>query len=413
MLDAVIIGAGPAGAATAARLAARGRQVVVLEKERFPRFHIGESLLPCSAPLLEELGVTAQMNERFLVKHAAEFVTSDGSLERRYPFAEGLVDHPGSAWEVERAEFDALLVDAAEKAGAEVRQQTEVKNVEFDAQAVTVTCRGQAGEQRLSARVVVDATGQTSLLGGRRGLREMDANLKNVAVFAHYDGAQRRSGDREGDITIVLDPDGWWWLIPLRGGRTSVGFVAPKRALRGRKPDEAFLLERIESTPVLAERLKGATRVAAVNTVSDYSFTCRRFAGDRFLLVGDAAAFLDPVFSTGVHLGLRGAFAAAEAIDGALERGKFSAREFRDYEKFVDRAVSSYRGFVRGFYTPEFVELLMNPNDWLELRRAVTSLLAGAGIDRPEIAWRIGVFRTLARVNRHVELVPRISARRD
>lgn len=409
MHDVIVIGGGPAGAATAERLARRGRDVVVLEKEHFPRFHVGESLLPCSVPLLTELGVTEQMNERFLPKHAAQFVTADGSLQRRYPFAEGLVEHPASAWEVDRASFDALILEAAERAGARVEQGMEVRAVDFDRDGVTITCRGG---RHFRAQVVVDASGQTALLGARLGLRRMDAELKNVALFAHFEGARRESGDREGDITIVLDPAGWWWVIPLRGDRTSVGFVAPRRAFGGRKPDEAFYTQRIEATPVLAERLRGAKRVAPVGSVSDYSFACKRVAGDRFLLVGDAAAFLDPIFSTGIHLGIAGGFHAARAIDAALHDRSFGARRFADYERWVQRAFGAYRGFVRGFYTPEFVELLMNPNDWLELRRAVTSLLAGAGVDRPEVAWRIGVFRGLARVNRHVGLVPRISARR-
>jgi flavin-dependent dehydrogenase len=211
---------------------------------------------------------------------------------------------------------------------------------------------------------------------------------------------------------VVLVPEGWWWVIPLRGDRTSVGLVAPSRVLDGRKPDEAYFLECIERTPYLAERLRPARRVAPVRTISDWSYTSQRFAGDRWLLVGDAAAFVDPVFSTGVYLGMLGAFRAAETAEQALRKGRFSRRDHASYEQFVTRSVSVYREFVRGFYDPAFVEVLLHPSDWMGLRAAVTSLLAGHGAGRSDVLWRVGLFRLLARINRRVELVPRLSERR-
>ncbi|HEY3235705.1 MAG TPA: tryptophan 7-halogenase, partial [Polyangiaceae bacterium] len=245
------------------------------------------------------------------------------------------------------------------------------------------------------------------------GMKEMDPYLKNFAVFSHYQGAERHSGEREGDIAVVLVPEGWWWVIPLAKDRTSVGLVAPKRALGGRKPDEAYFLEKIENTPYLKKRFGGATRVAPVRTVSDYSFVCRRLCGDRWLLVGDAAAFIDPVFSTGVYLGMQGAFHAAEAISSALARRSFGRRSFAAYERWLSRAVGVYRDFVKGFYSPEFAEALMHPSDRLQLRQAVTSLLAGRGVGCFEVTWRVWVFKTLARANRRLNLMPRLPGRRE
>jgi geranylgeranyl reductase family protein len=413
--DVIVVGGGPAGAAVATRLAQRGRRVVLLEKERFPRFHIGESMLPCSMPLIEALGAMPRLQAaEFLPKYAAEFVTADGSLKRRYAFADGLVQGPGSAYEVDRSEFDQLLLDNAVERGVEVRQGVQVTRFELDrARGASVVGRAEDGsETTIVAEMLIDATGQSSLLAGRLGLREMDQELKNFAVFSHFEGASRYSGDREGDISVVLIPEGWWWVIPLKDNRTSVGLVAPSRTLRGQKPDEAYFSAQIAQTPFLRERLAGATRVAPVRSVSDYSYVSRKVAGDRFVLVGDAAAFIDPVFSTGVYLGLVGAFRAAEAVDAALSAGNFKRSQFVGYEREVLKNVATYKRFVKGFYTPEFVDVLMSPSDWLELRAAITSLLAGYGVDRFQVNWRVLVFRAIARANKRFSLVPRVLERR-
>jgi len=413
--DAIVIGGGPSGSTVATRLVQRGRRVLLLEKERFPRFHIGESLLPCSMPLFEQLGVMpALRGHGFLPKYAAEFVTADASLRRRYAFADGLIPGAPSAFEVDRAEFDHVLLKNAAVHGVEVREATTVTRFAIDHEGAEVQVRDESGtETRLSAQMLIDATGQTSFMAGKLAMREMDLGLKNFAVFSHFEGAERKQGIEEGDITVVLVPGGWWWVIPLAGGRTSVGQVGPASMLRGRKPDEAYFHEQIAATPYLAKRLATATRVAPVRTISDYSYVSKKLAGDRFVLVGDAGAFIDPVFSTGVYLGMVGAFRAAEAVDAALTAGRFSRREFIAYEGWVKKQVETYKKFVKGFYRPEFVELLMTPSDWLDLRAAITSLLAGFGVDRPEVNARVAVFVGLTKLNKRLSLVPRIAGRRN
>lgn len=411
--DAIVIGGGPSGSTVAARLAQRGRRVLLLEKETFPRFHIGESLLPCSMPLLEQLGAMPAIVEHgFLVKYAAEFVTGDGSVTRRYAFADGLIEGAPSAFEVDRAEFDHLLLKNAARLGVEVREGVAVTGFDIDHESARVTARdGNGVEVELSAQLLIDATGQSSFLAGKLRMREMDVGLKNFAVFSHFDGAERHDGPREGDISVVLVPGGWWWVIPLAGGRTSVGQVGPASMLRGRKADEAYFHERIAATPYLAKRLAKATRIAPVRAISDYSYVSKKLAGDRFVLVGDAGAFIDPVFSTGVYLGMVGAFKAAEAADNALTSQRFSRREFLAYETWVGKQVEAYKKFVKGFYRPEFVEVLMSPSDFLDLRAAVTSLLAGFGVDRPEINARVLVFLGLAKLNKRFSIVPRLKER--
>ncbi len=411
--DAIVIGGGPSGSTVATRLAQRGRRVLLLEKEQFPRFHIGESLLPCSMPLLEQLGaMPAMLAHGFLTKYAAEFVTGDGTVTRRYAFADGLIPGAPSAFEVDRAEFDQLLLQNAARLGVEVRERTAVTRFEIGRDGVSVTARDEHGnEAQYSAQMLIDATGQSSFMAGKLGMREMDAGLKNFAVFSHFEGAARHQGKQEGDISVVLVPGGWWWVIPLAGGRTSVGQVGPASMLRGRKPDEAYYHEQIAATPYLQKRLGQAARVGPVRTISDYSYVSKKLAGDRFVLVGDAGAFIDPVFSTGVYLGMVGAFRAAEAVDAALSAQRFTRREFLAYEGWVLKQVETYKKFVKGFYRPEFVELLMAASDFLDLRAAVTSLLAGFGVDRPEINARVLVFLGLAKLNKTFSIVPRLRER--
>ncbi len=413
--DVIVIGGGPAGSTLATRLAQLGRKVVVFEKERFPRFHIGESLLPCSVPMFRELGVLPKLSDgRFLPKYAAEFVTADGLLKQRYAFADGLVPGTPSAFEVDRGEFDQVLLEHAAEQGARVEQESTV--VRFDCsleKGVDVVVRAADGTETVHhAEMLVDASGQSALLPSRLGLREMEPALRNFAVFSHFDGAARASGEREGDISVVLVNEGWWWVIPLRGDRTSVGLVGPAKGLKGAKPDESFLAARMQATLYLAERFAGARRVAPVRTISDWSYKSRALAGDRWLLVGDSGAFIDPVFSTGVYLGMTGAFEAARAIDKALRSRRFERAEFVPYERNMRALVNTYTDFVKGFYTPEFAELLLHPSDALGLRAAVTSLLAGHGTKSFGIGVRVALFHLLVRANRRLPLVPRLGDRR-
>lgn len=365
-------------------------------------------------PMFEELGVAEALAARFLPKHGAEFVTADGTLSRRYAFADGLLPGPGSAYQVERAEFDELMLQNAARLGAEVRQGCEARAFDIGEDGVVrVTTRSDDGaEDQVEGRVLIDATGQRSWLASRKGQKVMDPRLKNFAVFSHYEGAERATDARAGDITIVLVDEGWWWVIPLRDGKTSVGLVAPSRVLRGRKPDQSYFEERIANTPYLQRRLAAARRIAPVRTASDYSYVTTRASGDHFVLVGDAAAFIDPVFSTGVHLGMASAFRAADAVDEALTKQRFDQAVFADYERYVARSVSAYREFVRGFYNPEFAEVMMHPSDKFQLRQAVTSLLAGHGLEKWALSWRIALFRAITLANRRLPLTPRLASRR-
>jgi flavin-dependent dehydrogenase len=363
-------------------------------------------------PLFEELGLGEPLGrEGFLPKYAAEFLLADGSTKRRYRFSDALEAGPDRALEVERARFDEILLSHAEASGAVVHRGTVVKSFEIEPDGVLISTLGQDGTpSRVEARVLVDASGQASLVASRMKLRRMNDQLRNFCLYAHFRGAARVQGDAEGDISIVLSEAGWWWVIPLRNDITSLGYVAPASSLKGKKADGAFFDTEFARSSYLTERFSEAQRTTEVHAVSGYSYSIERLTGDRWLLIGDAAGFLDPVFSTGVYLGVRSAVRAAEAIDRALAKGSWSRREFRDFERSLAHTYRVYREYVEDFYRPEFREVLMHPTDRLQLRQAVTSLLAGR-FDESGVRWRASLVRRIAKANLSMKLTPRLFGR--
>lgn len=412
--DVIVIGGGPAGAAAAAELARRGHSVLVVEKEHYPRFHIGESLIPGVVTVLEELGVGKAIHaEGFIRKYAAEFVTPDAAFRQRYVFSDSLTPEHDLAYQVERARFDEILLDHARSQGAVVRVGAEVTH--FDEQPEKIVCTlseadAERGACQVSSRFLIDASGQHSFIARRLGLRQLDLGLRNVAVYAHFRGAAAIEGDRAGDITVVLDPEGWWWVIPLREV-TSLGFVAPKAAFAG-KPDTAWMLRRLREMPVLVQRFESAELVGPARVAADYSYGSRRLVGARWLLAGDAAAFLDPVFSTGVYLGVSSGVKAAQAVAQALAGDGPSNTLLSGYAAWFEQKVRVYGELVRGFYRPEFTDLFMHPTSAMQLRQAVTSALAGFA-EEPEVRRRLKTFLSATRANKDQMLSPRLPGRRE
>ena len=380
--DVIVIGAGPAGSTTAALLAEKGHRVLVLEKEKFPRYHVGESMMPFCWHTLDRLGLVAKMEEiGFQQKHSVQFVTTDGIISKPFYFFEH-DEHPSAVtWQVERMEFDQMIVEKARESGAEVREQHRVLDLIRDAEGkvVGVTAEDHEGARHdLRARVVVDASGRDCLVSSKSRWRKCDPELNKIAIWTYLEGAMRDPGLDAGSTTVAYVPEkGWFWYIPMRNNRISVGIVAERDYLYRDTRDPAEIMAReIGENEWIKEHLSVGQQVGEYWVTGEYSYRSNYCASDGVLLVGDAFALLDPVFSSGVFLALKSGEIAADAIHGALTVGDTSAEQFRQYGEDLCLAIERMRKIVYAFYHPEFsFGKLVKRNP--ELRPTLTDLLVG------------------------------------
>ena len=358
--DVVVFGGGPAGSTTAALLAQKGRRVLLLEKGKFPRYHVGESLMPFCWFTLERLGLASRMDEvGYTRKYSVQFVRPEGSQSQPFYFFQHK-DHPSSTtWQVERSEFDLMLLDRARELGVEVREETAVQRVlKNDSGAVIgVEATGPSGKSFTAlAAVTVDATGREGFFQVREGWRVRDPQLNKVSIWTYYRGAKRDPGIDEGTTTVAYIPErGWFWYIPLRNDIVSVGVVAERDYLFKETRDPGAIMDReIQKNSWLREHLAGGEQFGEYWVTSDFSYRSKFCATDGLVLVGDAFAFLDPVFSSGVFLALKSGELAADAIDAALTADDVSSGRFADYGNQMCRGIENMRKLVYSFYDPEF-----------------------------------------------------------
>lgn len=392
--DVAVVGGGPGGSSAATALARRGRRVVLLERDRFPRFHIGESQLPWSNEVFGALGVDEAVRAAgFVQKWGASFRRPGTDAEQYADFAAAAETPSPQSFQVLRERFDEVLLRHAERCGVAVREAHQLLDAAFDAEGVALRFADAQGTER-SARVgvVVDASGRTAVLAKRFGQHEYDRLLRNVAFHAQYEGVPRADGRRAGDIRMFTRPDmGWLWFIPLSDTLMSVGAVIPTATHRhaAQASAEDNLARYLEATPAAAALLERARRVTPARVDADYSYLATRIAGDRWVAVGDAAAFLDPIFSTGVLLAMQGGLDAAEAIDAGLRTGRLSARAFARYERLVRQRYHHFRRFATGFYDPAFRDLWFTPRKDSSIYGAIVSVLAGNW--RPSLGTRLRI----------------------
>ncbi|HKW95226.1 MAG TPA: NAD(P)/FAD-dependent oxidoreductase [Methylomirabilota bacterium] len=409
--DVAVIGGGPGGSSTATALARRGRRVLLLERDRFPRFHIGESQLPWINEVLEALGARETVAKAgFVEKWGASFWEIDGTPATYVDFTAAVETPMPQTFQVSRGRFDELLLRHAERSGVIVREGHRAIEAAFDADGVTLRYAGPDGQEHdARVAVLIDASGRAGFLARKIGRHEMDPRLQHVAVHAHYEGIPRPAGRPAGDIRVLTRRDvGWIWLIPISDTVTSVGVVVSRDVHRreARPTAEASLEHYLLETPAAPALMRQARRASAARYDADYSYLATRMAGDRWVAVGDAAAFLDPIFSTGVLLAMQGGLEAAEAIDAGLRAGDVSARRFRRYEQIVRRRYHYFRRFVIGFYDPYFRRLLFRRSRWLGIYEAVLSALAGNWRPTLGTRLRIGLFFALIGLKRALRVAP-------
>jgi flavin-dependent dehydrogenase len=358
-VDVLIIGGGPAGSTAGCLLARAGLSVLLCEREKFPRFHVGESLLPYTGGLWRRLGVYGQLLEAgFQRKWGARFKFEPGNDVTLLDFQHNLDKGSRMAFQVRRADYDQLLLKNAAADGVKVLEETEVVELRRQGEAriegaVAKTATGEKLE--IEAGFTIDATGRDTFLGSRLGIKQRDKVLRQVALFRHFKNAKMGLGRDGGDILVVGGPYGWFWMIPLDKETTSVGIVCPsqKMAERGDRGLEQFYASLIAESPEVSMRLKEAEALSPLEVAADFSYRCSRLHGENWALAGDAACFLDPVFSSGVLLAMKSAERLADTIAPALKAGKEPKKEdLEAYQKFVRRGLDRFRRYIVGFYEP-------------------------------------------------------------
>lgn len=415
--DVLIVGAGPAGCTAGVLLAKAGLSVCLVEKDVFPRFKIGESLLPAGNSVLRRIGVWDKMDEAgFIRKYGGEFVSSDGSSRLNNIFSDGLIEGMDYTYQVERSRFDQLMLDNARDHGCTIKQPCKVvdSTLADGYWQASLVSSGEADRvtSEVRARWLLDGSGRTAFYGKREQLaKDTLPYPKRLAVYSHFEGVKRLpSKERGGNIIITRLKDGWFWSIPLDKDKTSVGVVSRKRQSEWKNREfslENFFFSQVERSSYLSELLVDATPVDAFRATGDYSYSFTDYAFPQAVLLGDAAGFIDPVFSSGVYLAMRSAEMASDAIILAhQQQRRLSARECANYTRALKKNVRVMRDLIEIYYDNGKFPVFMAPTSKNKLFRAVNSIVAGNTSPGFAVWWRFKLFLLICKINKHYRLAP-------
>lgn len=389
--DVLVIGGGPAGSTVAPMLAEKGYKVVLIEKARHPRFHIGESLLPANLPIFKLLGVADDVAAIGMVKNAAEFNSPWHAHQQRFYFADAWDKSLPSAYQVRRSEFDDVLLKNATKKGVEVYQECKVKNVNLEAgEKILIDVEKNDGSvANWTARFVVDASGRDTFLANKLQIKHRNPKHNSSSVYAHFSGATRNEGADEGNIAIFWFEHGWFWFIPLADGTTSIGMVTWPYFMKakGDRSLDQFLLDGIKLCPLLENKLLNSKMVSSAEATGNFSYVSERCYGRNYLLLGDAFAFIDPVFSSGVLLAMNSGVIGAETVDECLKDPASASKALAKFDRAMRHGPRVFSWFIYRVTNPTLRDLFMNPRNIFRMKEAILSVLAGDIFGKTPI-WR-------------------------